>query len=92
LPDDYLGFLETIGFGNLEELQLYGGPVLPNSIYPQPKSDLSDILLFGDDFQGYCFGFDTSQKCALVDVDPQGSVHRRNEDGFMSLVESYFQE
>ena len=86
LPCEYLEFLSVVGFGNLEELQLYNRPTSAKSIYPQPKGDLSGIVLFGDDFQGYCFGFDTTKDFCLVEVDPRGNPRSRSENGFVSLI------
>jgi hypothetical protein len=90
LPVDYLDFLHVVGFGNLEELQIYSGPVSSGSIYPKPEGDLSDVKLFGDDFQGYCFGFDTRRGYSLVDVDPRGNASPRAEKDFLTLIASYF--
>jgi|GEM_PF-1144088 len=92
LPEEYVHFLGTIGFGNFEVIQLYSGPVTPSSVYPRPKQNLSHIILFGDDFQGYCFGFDMEQHFALVEVDPRGNARRRMEDGFVAFIEGYAPE
>lgn len=90
LPQDYLGFLGMIGCGNLGELQVYSGPISPAFVYPQPKGDLSKIVLIGDDLQGYCFGFDTGRQGVLVEVDPRGVPRDRSEGSFLSLVERFF--
>jgi len=92
LPCEYLEFLSLVGYGNLEELQLYSGPTSAKSIYPQPKGDLSGIVLFGDDFQGYCFGFDTRKDFCLVEIDPRGNPRPRSEKGFLSLVAGFIPE
>jgi hypothetical protein len=89
LPEEYLRFLRVVGYGTLGDLQLYSGPVWSGSIYPERKADLSHIALFGDDFQGYCFGFDTCQGFSVVEVDPRGSVGWRSERTFLSLIETY---
>ena len=89
LPEDYLQFLETVGFGGLEGIQIYSGPVSPSSLYGNFKGDPSSIILFGDDMQGYCFGFDTKRGFSLVEVDPQGSPETLAEDSFLSLVAAY---
>ncbi len=92
LPCEYLEFLSLVGYGNLEELQLYSGPISANGIYPQPKGDLSGIVLFGDDFQGYCFGFDTTNIFCLVEIDPRGNPRSRSEKRFLSLIAGYIPE
>ncbi|MES2792234.1 MAG: hypothetical protein V4719_21635 [Planctomycetota bacterium] len=89
LPDEYVRFLSLIGYGNLEELQLYSGLVSPGSIYPKPQSDLSGIMLFGDDFQGYCFGFDIHRQFSLIEVDPRGNLQPSMQSGFLSFIASY---
>jgi hypothetical protein len=75
LPDDYVKFLETTGFGNLQELQIYSGPVKPTDIFGGGAAGaMAKVLLFGDDFQGYCFGFKTDHGFTLVEVDPRGNL------------------
>jgi hypothetical protein len=88
-PEDYLQFLGEIGFGNLEAIFLYGGPIPPTDIYPRPKGDLSSIVLIGDDFQAYGFGFDVRNHFSMVEVDPRGNAESRPEKDFLSLMESY---
>jgi hypothetical protein len=70
-PDDYVSFLEEVGFGELGEAayMLYGGPVSPEEIYGEADQQLKGILLFGDDFQGYNTGFETSTG-KIVEIDP----------------------
>ncbi|MCS6180354.1 SMI1/KNR4 family protein [Shewanella baltica] len=89
LPDDYLEFIKTIGFGNLSDIQLYGEPVPPRYIYGD-RLGLESIVLFGDDFQGYCFGFDINDGCRVVEVSPKGEVDKSVEPSFKSLMEGYF--
>lgn len=89
LPEDYLLFLEQIGYGCLDGLQVYSGPIAPDEIYPKFRGDPANVILFGDDTQGYCFGFDTSQAFALVEVDPKGTPHTLEEGSFLSLMAVY---
>ncbi len=92
LPFEYSEFLSRIGFGEVGDIRLYGGPILPSEIYPKPKGDLSHIILFGDDCQGYCFGFDLLRQFSIVEVDPRGNPRKEGEFGFISLIESYLSE
>jgi hypothetical protein len=71
VPDDYVSFLQEVGFGELGEqaFMLYGGLVSPEEIYGEPNEQLNGVLLFGDDFQGYNTGFETSTG-KVVEIDP----------------------
>lgn len=90
LPVEYLEFLQEVGFGDLGEIQLYSGPVEAASIYPSGAEPLTSILLIGDDMQGHCFGFDCDRNHQLVEIDPQGAVHRDVEPDFAGLLRSCF--
>jgi len=84
IPEDYLEFLGTLGFGNLRNLFLYSGPSPGSELY---KNDaLKDIILIGDDGQGYCFGFDSKAAYQLVEVDPRGSVEPIEARSFAELI------
>jgi hypothetical protein len=92
LPIEYTDFLEKLGYGDVGDVRIYGAPTSPDDIYPKPQGDLSGIVLFGDDFQGYCFGFDTTKGFCLVEVDPRGIPRPRSEKGFLSLIAGYITE
>lgn len=51
--------------------------------------DCAQILLFGDDGLGYCFGFDTNDAWRIVEVDPQGRLRQLDENAFLSVIERY---
>lgn len=92
IPEDYISFLKDIGFGNFDEFQMYSGPVEPDSIYPEQNcSELNNIILFGDDFQGYCFGFDMADNYRVVEVGPRGEVDREGDDNFIDFLKFYFE-
>src|SRR5579872_5269214 len=76
LPRDYIRFLAEIGTGDLGGIRLFGGPTASSEIYPNGEQALTTVLLFGDDFQGYCFGFDTADGYRVVEVDPRGRIDR----------------
>lgn len=57
LPDDYLDYLQNVGWGESESgRMIYSSPVSPSHIYGG-RLEGSRVLLLGDDTQGYCFGF-----------------------------------
>lgn len=72
MPEDYADFLLEVGFGAVKkpDLMLYSGLVRPGDLFsPEDASTLSALRLFGDDFQGYSFGFDTAGGWSVVEVD-----------------------
>ena len=57
IPQRYLDYLADVGWGEGEHgKMIYAEPILPDSIYP--KFENREIILLGDDFNGYCFGYD----------------------------------
>jgi hypothetical protein len=90
LPHDYVQFLREIGYGNLGVLVIYDSPINPECVYPQARaSSLEDIVLFGDDMQGFCYGFDLQVRCHVVEVDPRGRIDRTIETGFADFLRSF---
>lgn len=62
LPADYFRYLREVGWGSTESgKMIYSGPVPPRDIYGSRLGD-SQVLLVGDDTQGYCFGFDRATR------------------------------
>ncbi|PSB40118.1 hypothetical protein [Chamaesiphon polymorphus] len=72
IPEDYFDFMRNIGWGNFSNsLMLYSAPVNPDEIYGDDyPDDISRILIFGDDFNGRCFGWDPSNKFYIGEIDP----------------------
>lgn len=72
LPSAYLDLLGELGFGNYGgAFSIYSGLSSPEDVYGKPVPDnLKMLLLFGDDFQGFCYGFDPQNDYALVEVAP----------------------
>ncbi len=90
LSEDYLEFLREVGFGNLGKIQLYSRPTSAGSVYsPMPKH-LQQILLIGDDMQGYCFGFDTDNGFRLVEISPKGTIEPGVESEFTGFLRGCF--
>lgn len=79
LPPEYWRLLPEIGYGNLFELQIYDGPVRAESIYGSSCIAAAGYLLFGDDHQGYCYGFHPSQPSEVIELDPRGEARDLGE-------------
>ena len=63
LRDDYLNYLMSVGWGETEAgPMIYEGPTKSEDVYG-PRVELAGILLLGDDFQGYCFGYNSVTDC-----------------------------
>ncbi len=78
LPRDWLDFLVEVGAGTVGPVpgafKIYPGLVEADDIYDDVTAALSDLLLFGDDFQGYCVGFERSEDWRVVEVSPIGAA------------------
>lgn len=87
LPNQYLAFLTEIGHGNLGRVQIYPAPVDPVQIYSEARrAVLKDIVIIGDDMQGFCYGFDLKDPSRIVEIDPRGSIDRTIDPTFESLI------
>lgn len=91
IPESYLRFLEHAGFGNLGSISLYSGPESTDEVYPNAMGKLKEILLIGDDFQGYSFGFDPDDGWRIVEVSPRGEIDSTIETEFLALLDDYMQ-
>ncbi|MCO6454945.1 MAG: hypothetical protein J5I93_06565 [Pirellulaceae bacterium] len=90
IDSDYLDFLREVGYGNLGELQLYNQPTPATSVYSVNGERLQSVLLFGDDMQGHCFGFDAENDYRVVEVTPRGELDLGVEATFIGLMTAYF--
>lgn len=72
LPTDYVAFISEIGYGEIGNAQymIYGGLMEPDEIYGTTSPEVSNILLFGDDFQGFNAGFKIDDGWRVVEIDP----------------------
>jgi hypothetical protein len=70
VPKDYLEFLGVIGAGQVGDgrYALYTGLVEPADIFGEVPARLANIVLFGDDMQGFCAGFDVNT-WKVVEID-----------------------
>lgn len=90
LPTDYLSFLAHVGFGDLGSLVVYPAPMNAFEIYPEERARLLEgILFFGDDSQGFCYGFDLSDGGRVVEVDPRGRIDCSIEPHFADFVRKF---
>lgn len=72
LPPEYLAYLRDAGAGEAASgRMLYSGPVSPQDILGE-NFERTDIVLLGDDFAGYCFGYDFTSSC-YGEVSPDGT-------------------
>lgn len=89
LPLDYISFLKEIGGGEIRSPNyvLYNGLLESNEIYDDVTAEsLEDILIFGDDMQGYCYGFDIEKSWAIVEINPTDMSYRKTFDKFSDFI------
>jgi len=95
LPADYVDYLQQIGWGGIGNsfYMIYSGLMEADEIYgAEVSKDLSNIIFFGDDFSGYCAGFDMGSGFAVVEIDP---IDRRRIDAgrsFEEFIKSVFRQ
>lgn len=85
--NDYLSFLQEIGFGELGQssFMIYDGLVKAEEVFGTARENIKDILLFGDDMQGFNVGFDV-RDWSVVEIDPTNMttvVIAKNFEGFI---------
>ena len=95
LPADYVDYMQQIGWGGIGNsfYMIYSGLMEADEIYgAEVSKDLSNIIFFGDDFSGYCAGFDMGSGFAVVAIDP---IDRRRIDAgrsFEEFIKSVFRQ
>ena len=58
LPDEYLEYLRSTGWGTAPSGRaIYRSPLMPEKVYGEKYSGRRVVLL-GDDFQGFCLAYD----------------------------------
>jgi hypothetical protein len=71
-PDDYLEFLQEFGSGEVEiaGFMFYNGLLEAGDIFDdETAAQFEGVMIFGDDMQGRCVGFDKNDKWAVVEID-----------------------
>ena len=90
IQKSYLDFLSSVGAGNLGFLMIYDFPVAPSEIYPVERAErLSALILFGDDMQGFCYGFDRTKSYRVVEIDPRGNIDTSVSPDFYKFINSF---
>ena len=57
LPEDYVTYLREVGWGEAASgRQIYQAPISPEDVFG-PEIVVENVLLLGDDFQGYCLAW-----------------------------------
>lgn len=72
IPEDYLDFLEQVGWGGFGDdwLMVYNGPSKPDDIFDDETSrELGRVLFVADDFSGNHLGYFPDDGWRLAEVD-----------------------
>ena len=87
VPNDYIDFLTHIGFGEIgnSDFMLYGGLLKPEEVFGDSDPRLSNLLLLGDDFQGFNTAFDT-RDWSIVEIDPTNFTRMTVGHSFESFI------
>jgi hypothetical protein len=88
IPHEYFEYLRHIGWGECASgRMIYSGPVSPKEVYGK-EFNQGHIILLGDDFQGYCFGYNIEDS-TYGELDPLGNWEPWSSiDGLRSYVEA----
>ncbi|WP_395609733.1 SMI1/KNR4 family protein [Pseudomonas sp. B22129] len=89
LPEDYIWFLKHVGCGELEAagFMLYNGILGAEDVFDADTADsLKGILIFGDDMQGSCIGFDIINDWIVVKIDSSDMSREASYDTFSSFM------
>ncbi len=95
LPVDYISFLEEIGSGEIGNAAyvIYNGLLTPDEIYDEVTVEaLKDLLVFGDDMQGYCSGFDFVHGWSVIEIDPTDMSYNKTFDNFSAFIRDKLNE
>lgn len=74
-PSEYIEFLRQVGYGRVgnSQFQFFDGVVFVDEIFGVETPETENILIFGDDYQGACTGFE-KKNWRVVRVLPDQSV------------------
>ncbi len=89
LPSDYLSFLNEIGFGEIGDnlFMIYSGLTKADEIFDKESAkELEHIALFGDDFSGYSYGYNTNANWCIVEIDSVDLEVNRVADSFQQFI------
>ncbi|MEN5151882.1 SMI1/KNR4 family protein [Pseudomonas orientalis] len=88
-PDDYLEFLQEFGSGEIETVgfMLYNGLIEASDVFDEETAaQFEGVMIFGDDMQGRCVGFDKNDKWAVVEIDSADMSVKKLCDTFYLFV------
>ncbi|WP_205885783.1 SMI1/KNR4 family protein [Pseudomonas orientalis] len=88
-PDDYLEFLQEFGSGEIETVgfMLYNGLIEASDIFDEETAaQFEGVMIFGDDMQGRCVGFDKNDKWVVVEIDSADMSVKKLCDTFYLFV------
>ena len=88
-PDDYLKFLREFGSGEIETVgfMLYNGLIEASDVFDEETAaQFEGVMIFGDDMQGRCVGFDKNDKWAVLEIDSADMSVRKLCDTFSLFV------
>ena len=88
LPSEYIAYLRSEGWGEAQSgRMIYEGPMFPDEIYGDNYNG-PNVLLLGDDFQGYCFAYNPETK-SYGEISDSGDWEPwPNDEGFVNYVKS----
>ncbi|SFA97814.1 hypothetical protein SAMN03159496_01294 [Rhizobium sp. NFR07] len=93
IPADYVVFLQDLGAGAVgdDHYMLYGGLLTPGEIFDDTPPEFSDLLLFGDDFQGWSQAFDPAS-WSVVEIDSTDMSVRTIAPSFEAFIRGKVRE
>lgn len=88
-PEDYVSFMEQVGWGEQIGINIYSGPSTLEAM------GLSEgppgFVAFGDDMAGFFYGYDAGHD-TVVGVDPNGWLLEDQEVSFHELMVEFSEE
>ncbi|MDA7980818.1 MAG: SMI1/KNR4 family protein [Pirellulales bacterium] len=90
VPDEYIEFLRQVGYGRIgnSQFQFFDGVVFVDEIFGYETPETENVLIFGDDYQGVCTGFDKESWGVVRVLHDQSVVPIA--DSFESFVSQEF--
>ena len=88
-PEDFFSFLEELGSGEIGQSAyiIYNGLLEPDEVYDEDTAeDLGNLLIFGDDMQGYCSAFNVSEGWVVVEIDPTDMSYEKTHNTFSEFI------
>ncbi|WP_046173469.1 hypothetical protein [Domibacillus indicus] len=94
MPQDYLDFLEEVGYGSVGDgcFMFYGGLLEAEELFDTEENpELDGVLLLGDNFSGDAVGFLAEGEWPLVEVWHEDlTIFPREEKTFAEFARNVF--